>query len=139
MSGVQAALIGVRHGLRFVIEVRKDEAAGLRLLLETGGTVGGVGGRIVAADGDDAEGFAGIVLAQRCQAFLDVLDVGAVGADEHDQQRLLAAEVVAADGLAGYHVGERKVRRNGAQFEHGGFGKCHWWYLLSFVDSERGA
>ena len=43
------------------------------------------------------------------QTLLDVLHVGAVGADEHDQQGLLAAEIVAADGLAGDNVGEREV------------------------------
>ena len=37
-------VVGVGHGLRFVVEIGKDEADGLSLLLESGGTVVGVGG-----------------------------------------------------------------------------------------------
>ena len=95
----------------------------MRLLLEPRGTVVGVADYIVAADGHDAHGLAYVVLSQRGQASLNVLHVGAVSAHEHDQKRLFAAKDVAADDVAGDHIGERELRRSGAQFQHSGFGE----------------
>ncbi len=49
-----------------------------------------------------------------------MLDIGAMGADEHDQQALLAAEVIAPHDVAGDHVAQLKIRGFGAQLElHG--------------------
>src|ERR1700722_4547027 len=45
--------------------------------------------------------------------------------DEQDQQGRFAAELIAADGSAGDHVGEGEVGGDGAKFEHGGFSECH--------------
>jgi hypothetical protein len=54
-----------------------------------------------------------------------MFDVGAMGANEKDEQCLLAAEIVEANGRAGDHVGEREVGGDGAERKHGGFGECH--------------
>ena len=107
--GRAGGFVGVRHGLRLVVEIGKLEAIGIGLLLETGGAVGRVRVHIIGADGDDAERLVVVIGAELAQRFFDVLDVGAVGADEEDEQRLLAAKVVAVDDLAGDGVGEREV------------------------------
>ena len=73
------------YGLRLIVKVRKVEAQCLRLLFEVSRAVLGVGGHIVAADGYDAERLAGVIFAKCGQALLDVLHIGAMGADEHHQ------------------------------------------------------
>ena len=109
-------------GLGLIIEIREDKTNGFSLLFKSGRAVGGVGVRVVAADGYDSDGLGSVVFAEHGQSYLNVLDKGAVGADEHEQQRCFALRVVAADGLAGHYVCERKVRGGGAEREHGGFG-----------------
>ena len=48
-----------------------------------------------------------------------------------------AAEIVAADHLAGNNIGKRKVRRCGAQLQHGRFSMCH--ESISSMDSVFGS
>ena len=45
--GRAGGLVGMGDGLRFVIKIREDKTVGLRLLLQAGGTVGGVGSDVV--------------------------------------------------------------------------------------------
>jgi len=123
--GGAGGLVGAGYLLGFVVEVGKAEAEALGLLAEAFGAVVGVVFSVVAADGDDVDGLGDVVASQVRQAPFDVLDVGAVSADEEDEKRLLAAEVGEADGFAGDDVGEREVGGGGAEFEHGGFGECH--------------
>src|SRR5262249_44204366 len=57
-------------------------------------------------------------------------DIWAVGADEHDQQAFLAAEIVATHLLARNNIGEQKIGRAGTQLKfHGRFGECHFFLL----------
>ncbi len=77
---------------------------------------------IVAADGDDAQRAGVIVPAQCRQRLLNMLDVRAMGADEHDEQRTLATEVIAADDSSCDDLVKTKIRGRSAQFQHhGGF------------------
>jgi len=105
--GSAGGLVGAGHLLGFVVEVGKAEAHGEGLLAEAFGAVVGVAFSVVAADGDDVDGAGGVVGSQLRQALFDVLDVGAVGADEEDEQGLVA-ETGEADSLPETTSGREK-------------------------------
>lgn len=117
--------IGSGDGLRFVVAVREVEAEGVGLFAEAIGRVGRVGDSIVGRDGDDANWFAGVVVAEFSEFTLDLLHVGAVGADKHHQERFFFGVIGELDGLSGNDAGQFESGRRCSQGEHGGFGVCH--------------
>src|SRR6202034_1159094 len=83
------------------------------------GSVLRVGDDVIAGDADHRDALVGEVPTERGQPRGDVLDVGAVVADEGDDERG-TRELVEADRFAGGRFGECEVRRRGAESEHGG-------------------
>ena len=86
-SGVQAAVNALATS--WVSSYRTGNAIAdlvgdLRLIV---GTVLGIGGGVVGSDGHDPEFGVGVVMSECGQTILNALDVRAVDAEEHDEQR----------------------------------------------------
>ena len=116
--------IGLRDRLGLVVEVGKDVARRFRLLRHLLGPIVRIRRDVVRVDRDDPEPSAGVVAAEAPELVLDVLDVGAVVADEHHEEGLIGRVVVACDHAPG-RVRQAKVGRRGAQLEHRRGSACH--------------
>src|SRR3989338_4209570 len=121
--------------LGVIVTKRKSpsEFAGHRL--QTFGLVFGITGCIIGADGDDADVLLKIILPQSRKLELDVLDIRAVPAEEHHQQRFLVPEISRTDLFAGDGVFQTEIRRRGPQGDHHGRGQDHLSFSIVAVRS----
>ncbi len=106
------------HLLRLVEQVREPVARQPGLLGEALGGVLRVRGRVVRADRDHREVRVRVVVRQPRDAVADVLDVGAVAAEEHHQQSPGAGEVGGRDPGSGSHVGQRELVDGASERRH---------------------
>jgi len=63
-------------------------------------------GRIIGADGYHADVLSRVIFGKLGNAFLHVLHVRAVTAENHDQEGFLAGKVARRDLFSGYNVGK---------------------------------
>jgi hypothetical protein len=110
-------VMGPRRLLRLVVQVRDREAHGGRHLGHLRGAVLGDLRDVVAADRDNPHTPCLVLPGEPDHFLSDVLDVRAVVAQEHDEQRGAGREIVPRD-QASRGVGQVEVRGGGAQREH---------------------
>ena len=79
--------IGVSHGLGFIVEIGEVVTSRAPFLDHLRRAVVGIIGRVVRADGDDADATRGIIAANVREFTADVFHERAMVADEHDEQR----------------------------------------------------
>ena len=116
-------LVRLRDLLTFVEEVRELVAPPTPLHLHRLGRVVGIVDGVVGVDADDGNALVHVLARHLRQVVGDVLDVGAMVAEEDDEQRL-AVEVLQAHRAA-LGVGQREVRGLRAQGDHRGRGEDH--------------
>ncbi len=117
--------VSLGHLLRFVVAIREFEAAFLSLAAHAVRAVIRVLRHVVGGDGGHAESLAHVFPADPPQFLLDVPHVGAVRANEHDQQAPLAGEAVERNGAAGHRVRQFERGRRRTQREHRRFRCSH--------------
>jgi glyoxylase I family protein len=131
--GRAGGAIRLRHGLRFIMEIRERVAGILHFLLHFFRAIVGIIGGVVGTDGDDSRSPGVIIPRELREPGSNVFHVGTVIADERHDQRL-AFEIRKRNRFP-VRVRQSKVWRGRAERQHGGIDSSHGGNLewLAFV------
>ncbi len=119
--------VGLRDGLRLVVEIGETPAVGALHLVHFFRTVGGIARDIVGVDGHEAHAFGDAGVGEVGEGTGEVKDEGAVIADECHHQPLGAPRVTQGDQVT-VGAGQGKIRRHGAG--HQGTGRGDYGHAI---------